>query len=313
MKVRTREQREEDLLFFSRHTNSQLPYCITIDSGVPGPTIGLSGGTHGSEPAGVVALRSLVEEIFAKKLTLKKGRIICFIGNPFAYLEDVRFIKQNLNRMFLETDLLEKDAEGFRVWEIKRFIASLNTLDFFLDIHTVSRGESQILVYQHEHAKNLGLSFSTCPIHLLLFAHLMPGALIEEVSRCFPDSSVYAVECGNNESETAIAVASYKIYSLLHFQKMIDEKPVSHLIEACNDSVDIYRIHSLIKPYEDFRFIIENLTTGTFLPKGTHYATSCQGDHKTPEDLYTVMPSKNPNPKDSDAGFLCTKEVARIS
>lgn len=60
-----------------------------------------------------------------------------------------------------------------------------------------------------------------------------------------------------------------------------------------------------IQPHKNFRFLMEDVTTGTKLVKGQRFAVDDQGYHFAPENCYVVVPSKQVGPNDRDAGFLC--------
>jgi succinylglutamate desuccinylase len=115
------------------------------------------GATHGNEEAGVLALTTLFKMLNDEPLKNPsfefKGKIIGFIGNLQAYEKHVRFIKNDLNRLF-STDYilklknntspqLEKVFEDLELLELIEFINNVITKYnptqlIVLDLHTTS-------------------------------------------------------------------------------------------------------------------------------------------------------------------------------
>ncbi len=74
---------------------------MDLRSDKPGPTLLVIGGIHGNEPSGVFALEQIAEHFKEHNLSLDRGRLIAFRGNRRALSEKTRFIKRDLNRMWL--------------------------------------------------------------------------------------------------------------------------------------------------------------------------------------------------------------------
>jgi succinylglutamate desuccinylase len=115
------------------------------------------GATHGNEEAGVLALKTLFKMLNDEPLKNPsfefKGKIIGFIGNLQAYEKHVRFIKNDLNRLFsidyilkLKNNTppqLEKVFEDLELLELIEFInneiTKYNPTQLIvLDLHTTS-------------------------------------------------------------------------------------------------------------------------------------------------------------------------------
>ncbi|KXU36771.1 succinylglutamate desuccinylase [Ventosimonas gracilis] len=104
----------------------------------------LSAGIHGNETAPVELLDQLLKRILMGELRLR-CRLLVVFGNPQAMRQGVRYIEQDLNRLF---NGRHKDSQGFeakRAASLERFAA-----DFFrganlkkslhYDLHTAIRG-----------------------------------------------------------------------------------------------------------------------------------------------------------------------------
>lgn len=109
-----------------------------------GPLLFVTAGVHGNEPSGVRALEK-VFEILIKEKPFLKGRIIGVSGNKKALEKGVRYIDEDLNRVWTEenvasgsTDSHEK-KEMFEIIEVlKKFPEKDFTKRYFLDCHTTS-------------------------------------------------------------------------------------------------------------------------------------------------------------------------------
>lgn len=78
---------------------SSVNRVIGDRSGEPGPTLVFFGGIHGNEPAGVLALQRVFEQLDADDVQLK-GRILGLAGNLPALKANQRFISKDLNRIW---------------------------------------------------------------------------------------------------------------------------------------------------------------------------------------------------------------------
>ncbi|HEX3036268.1 MAG TPA: succinylglutamate desuccinylase/aspartoacylase family protein [Thermodesulfobacteriota bacterium] len=66
----------------------------------PGPTVICVGGIHGNEPSGIFALKEVLKELQRIELQFK-GELIAFAGNLTALSRGVRFVDEDLNRIWL--------------------------------------------------------------------------------------------------------------------------------------------------------------------------------------------------------------------
>jgi len=74
------------------------------DRGLPGPTVVVIGAIHGNEPAGVHAMRRVLEALDEARLPLC-GRVVGLIGNLAALESGQRFITRDLNRMWTDGEI----------------------------------------------------------------------------------------------------------------------------------------------------------------------------------------------------------------
>ncbi len=134
------------IIFHSTHNN--IPGVLCIDSGKPGPILGIWACTHGGEVVGLDIIDFLLEKLDIKNM-LQSGKIFFSLNNIPAYekyLEtgDVvgsRFVEENLNRACSVENMLRSNSpEIQRARQLEPLLAKL---EFYLDIHsTYSPSES---------------------------------------------------------------------------------------------------------------------------------------------------------------------------
>ncbi len=139
----------------------ELPPRVLGEFGDPssGPTLIVIGAVHGNEPVGYRAMRALFSRFEEAPVELR-GSVVGLVGNRQALAEGVRFVKEDLNRLWLpETvaglraaGVLAGDPEGEPEDEpedetnearelylqIERVLARAQGPVYALDIHTTS-------------------------------------------------------------------------------------------------------------------------------------------------------------------------------
>lgn len=290
--------RTEAMNFFAQKQNTKLSFSFIFSSGKPGPKIVIIGGVHGNEPVGVEAIIKIQEEM----QNLKNGEIAFILGDPMAYLEDVRFISSNLNRCFVKPH--PKDYEGFRAKEITDFLRKYKP-DYLLDLHSVSIGDTQMEI--HKNKNNIvQCLINRSFMQIVVSEKAMKGSSIQLK---FIENTM-GVECGNHNSSTGLSVAIFKIKQLLNYFKMAEfslEKT-----QSCDNFV-AYELIEPIIPRLGFEFTNPDIASEIFVKKGEVYAKSKNGDIIASGDSYILMPCPNPKITDTDAGFLAKKIVFLIS
>jgi len=120
------------IVFFRRPENLASdclkPEVVTIDSGIPGPCIGMVGSVHGNEPAGAYTItRMLANDEFK----LKSGKVILLPqANPCGLDRNVRENPQSgndINRQFGENGAMDETSS--------HILEALKTCDVILDFH----------------------------------------------------------------------------------------------------------------------------------------------------------------------------------
>lgn len=111
---------------------------IIIESNQPGPTVVILGGVHGNETCGVEALKEL------QNIKIEKGKLILIYGNPKAIERNVRYVEQNLNRMFCDEEKLTSELKASYEYQRSRVILPyLQLADYALDLHASFTPDSE--------------------------------------------------------------------------------------------------------------------------------------------------------------------------
>ncbi len=127
----------------------ELPSRVVGRVGDPssGPTLIVFGAIHGNEPSGYEAMRSFFASLAENPVSLR-GSVVGLVGNRQALAAGVRFLDEDLNRMWLAERLvhvrsseeltgeLEEARELDR--EIENILASATDRVYALDIHSTS-------------------------------------------------------------------------------------------------------------------------------------------------------------------------------
>ena len=307
------DHRSKVLDFFNR-PNSKLSGHIHFASHTPGPRLIIIGGTHGNEPAGVDAMYKICR-FFQEGLQLESGSIDLIIGNPEAYLKNVRYIDFDLNRAFGE-DQRPSDAFGIelqRAEELNDFLVNSGQYDMLVDLHSVSRGNEKIQIYRKDQVetekfiKNMNFDY-----HQLVYASEYLTGLLIDIAYSQKAKAI-AVECGNHNSDQAYLVGSRIILKTLEQMAMISNSDAANFIEKLTLDRIIKQKYSfvifdrVIPNSDDFKFIFNEDETIITLSEGQIYAESEGEILKAKSDCFLMMPSKNVKKSDVDAGFFCTR------
>ncbi|MCU4577415.1 succinylglutamate desuccinylase [Acinetobacter courvalinii] len=108
-------------------------------------TIVLSAGIHGNETAPIELLAQIIQDVFASQLALAV-RVLFVLGNPAAIRQGVRYLENDMNRMFCGGyQNLIQDQETARAAQLEQAVAAFFEQDqlamqrYHYDLHTAIR------------------------------------------------------------------------------------------------------------------------------------------------------------------------------
>jgi succinylglutamate desuccinylase len=274
-----------------------------FSSQIAGPHLWIVGSVHGNEAVGAVVLEKLMK-LAIKGHLLSSGTVTFVLGNPTAFLEDLRYIDQDLNRAFSQQTIVEGNVELNRQAELHRLLKD-HPPQFVLDLHSVSSGDHGIVVYPKESekwAERLGC----LETHFCYSQEHMAGETLIDAAQSY-GAGVMVVECGHHHSSNTIDVALAHIQKLLHYFE-ISSHPLIDIEPSTPSVITRYRSTQMIKPHLGFKFSFP-VETGSEVNKGVTYAVDKNGAHIAPHHAWFMMPSLEVKPHDQDAGWLCSREL----
>ncbi|HYD93545.1 MAG TPA: succinylglutamate desuccinylase/aspartoacylase family protein [Candidatus Paceibacterota bacterium] len=279
-------------------THEGVAGVVHLDSGVPGPTVGITVATHGNEPAGLAAAQFLL----APETKLLKGSVYLVLNNieaARAYLKATtdeekrraRFIDINLNR--LPQSLFEREGETrYEMLRAQELLLIWSRFEIALDIHSTSQDSDPMLIGLGER----------------LPAELIDGFPIQKVitgiDTVMRDRSAadfygtserpcrsFGIECGGHEHSESYDRAVVCVRSLLQNLQMLAGTPESTTISHDEYAVftSIYfpnESYELTKVFENF----EPIKAGTILARGNG------ADILAPEDGHVLFAPKTTKP-----------------
>ncbi|RZF53603.1 succinylglutamate desuccinylase [Acinetobacter halotolerans] len=108
-------------------------------------TMVLSAGIHGNETAPIELLANIIKDLFTQRLTLG-ARVLFVLGNPEAIRQGVRYLENDMNRMFCGAyQHLTPDRETYRAAQLEQMTAQFfaqshpDAARYHYDLHTAIR------------------------------------------------------------------------------------------------------------------------------------------------------------------------------
>lgn len=231
----------------------------TFNTGKTGPKIVFFGAIHGNEHCGSLAIKKMIDDLESNKLNLIHGSVLFVpICNQEAQSKNIRFIDEDLNRIFQKTDR-PQSHEQILANELTTFI---DQSDVLLDIHSMqAEGPVNIFVdfptiENRKFAKALG-----APYTILGWPELYATKGQGLVS-C--DTTAYAnkvgkigilIECGQHNDPKAVDVAYKAIVGTLTHFKIISNAKNKSVVDI--DMKEIIMTDLFIKNAEGDHFVSE--------------------------------------------------------
>lgn len=264
---------------------------FVFDSGRSGKHLLVLGAVHGDEPCGTYACKRLMEEIEQGFLKLKTGKVTFIpICNPDAYDKNVRFVEQNLNRVFKRTP----NPESYEAQLANILAPHVDDCDYLLDIHSFT-AEGEPFVFQdydgesfEAFAKSLGVKdVMTGWVEL----YEGQGDLNEgdTISYAYAQGkTAVLVECGQNGTEVADAVAYKTALSALGFLDILEDVDFGPV-----EGLNVVRFKELVCKDKEGTFL-KDYQHMQAVPKGENVVRYQDGStFEVTNDSYMLMPKAN--------------------
>ncbi len=189
---------------------------------VAGPLLIIVGAVHGNEPAGVLALEAVIEQLRERGLP-EQGTLLGLIGNLGAFRQNLRFVDRDLNRYFTP-ERMAGDQSSTEAREARELLTTIDaavkrfspTELILLDVHTTTADGGDFATTipdpaSRDLAKCLGV-----PVVLGL-TEVLHGTLVAYFTseRVGLPTRAFAYEAGQHEAGASAARAEQLIWRLL--------------------------------------------------------------------------------------------------
>lgn len=260
-----------------------------------GPTSFIMAGVHGNELCGVEACR----RVFAS-FELKRGRLLLAVGNPRATAAQQRITEANINRLFVDPELLTENQR--QSYEFRRacFLKDqLRRADVLLDLHASPVPDSTPFAIGEKNGLTL---IERLPIGRVVsgFDAIEPGGTdyymnkIGKVGIC--------VECGCLSDPIAIDKSVEVLETFLRLQGHCDGPLPAPYAQEKLRLFTLYHTQTnafrLARPFDDF----DALETGTLI------GTDGETEVRAPEPARILFASAANSP--GEEAFLLARREA---
>ncbi|EDP71829.1 hypothetical protein FBALC1_12047 [Flavobacteriales bacterium ALC-1] len=224
-----------------------------------GITLICIGGMHGNEPAGVLSLKNITNQIIEQDIVLK-GNLYALIGNINAYKRGIRFNDIDLNRQWTKQKIkdlnsnsvlqIQEHKEQYELYnQIKTILNTHQGPFVFIDLHTTSAPTMPFITISDSlNNRRLAKAFNV-PIVLGIEEYL-DGPLLSYINE-FGHVSL-GFEAGQHQDEKAILYCEAFIWLNLEKLGLVAKNnfPYSEYNKLLNFQKGFYEIvyrHSLAK------------------------------------------------------------------
>lgn len=210
-----------------------------FSTGRPGPTIVVTGGVHGNEPAGCEALRSVLALLAREALPLR-GELWAVAGNLRALAANRRYIDRDLNRRWIREDIArivangpEDAVEDHEQLELLAVLAPLlersQTPIVFLDLHSTS-GPSTPFVCMADVLRNRKIALALGIPVVLGLEEVLDGSLLGYL--CDLGHIGVAVEAGQHVDPITVHYHESAVWLTLAAAGALDEPHLATVARA---------------------------------------------------------------------------------
>ena len=287
-----------------------------------GPTVVCIAGIHGNEPAGVLALRKVLELLVKGGIPFK-GRLVGIAGNLCALDKEVRFVDCDLNRIWrpAEIDGLlagdthedsanseELEREGL-IKVLAEYCTGEGSPVYFLDLHTTSSSGSPFMTIS-DTLRNRRFSSSYPVPKVLGIEESLDSTMLNYINELGYISIGF--EAGRHEDPESVDNSEAALWITLSLAGCIDEKG-----PKVKESYELLKSASGLEGFFEvlYRYGIESETSFVMEPgfknfekikKGQLLAKSSVREIRSTENGRIFMPLYQ---KQGVDGFFVVREI----
>lgn len=232
-----------------------------LEGSAAGKELLVIAGIHGNETCGIEAMQALLPT-----LSVSAGRVTFIHGNMQAIENNVRFVEQNLNRLFRpSSELSETQKSSYEYVRTQELMPLIEQSDAVLDIHSSATiGSPPFVICGRQNideAKRL-------PFPLISYGWdaLEPGGTDDYALR--KGVSGITVECGFHKDPEAVVLAQEAIRAFLYLHGAINSY-VSNFTSATPQEIEVISIHHTksdfvpSRVFKDFEEVAKGDVMGT--------------------------------------------------
>jgi predicted deacylase len=256
---------------------------LILDSGQPGPVVGITVCTHGNEFCGLSTLTWLLRDIEAQRLHHTHGKIIITLNNmaateAFLASEDpseskiYRFTEIDMNRLPLDF----RDAKWSAVYEVQRSL-ELEPIwarfDYSIDIHSTSAPSIPMIVELNPLSRHLSKSVPIQNVVSEIVPHLA-GRPVASLYGHTPNHECIIIEGGQHEVDETHEITRQAVANILFDLGILNGQNVTTPSHQTAEDKDIYNVtNPIVFPNESYEFTrlfgnFETIAAGTVIAKG---------------------------------------------
>ncbi len=288
-----------------------------------GPLVVCTGGMHGNEPAGVLALQNVLRHMQQHHPPFN-GKLVALAGNVAALYRGQRFIDFDLNRMWVpsrvyqlkegilgEIETAESKEQHELLAVIEAQLAGKFSQAIFLDLHTTSSAGSPFGLISDTLANRRFAQALGTPI-ILGLEESIEGTLLNYINDL--GHAALGFEAGQHHSASALKNHEAAIWITLVTAGCLPRQAVPHwraqcrtLIEARRSLPSFFevRYRHAIKPEDEF-VMKPGYVNFQEVERGILLATERKGEVRAPERSWLFMPLYQAQGED---GFFLIRPV----
>ena len=313
---------------------TQLPgSAITLAGAMPGPKLVVCGCVHGNEIIGKQVLDALLQHLNPQEIC---GSITLILGNPAAYARGVRYVDEDLNRLWSQervaragnAEPLRRHTEEARVLELLPY---LEGAEYALDIHATVQPTPHAFVYCAPTPAHRALArcfevpyilspapeFSAPSMSFCLdnYVDAQRGVGLTLEAGWLQEEGLFAATyTGVVRALMQVGSASAEVAALLLRRAEVGDAYAQSLhtgsASAATEPVELEVYEEIIAQTAEFRFVepVENFHR---VPAGSVFAYDGAAAQRVQCDSYIIFPKASLAPG-KEAGYLARKVIADV-
>lgn len=263
-----------------------------------GPLVVFVAGIHGNEPAGVQALEQLLKQI-SQHRTILQGRVLALKGNTNALHRKVRYIHNDLNRLWTNDNIARLPMDGNDSSELQEMHQILSLLEeaiahasgrpiYFFDLHTTS-GRSRPFLTINDAMINSKFAENFNDPTILGIEESLDGAFLSYINQLGYVAVGY--EGGQHTDPTSVEHCLSFAKKCLKITGIVDYIPVTNRATAPRSQARFYEISGIhrINPEVGFK-MKAGFESFQRVQKGAHVAQQQNQEIFFPMKGYIFLP-----------------------